>query len=97
MANNKMYLCYRPTGRIVCLGKRMGFGWYRAVEQKKLLEFFDQCEQDALLNHTNQDAFCLLMEDDEGLINSFQEWTYDSERTGSMFDFVKFKEFIPST
>jgi hypothetical protein len=32
MANNRMYLVYKPTGRAVFLGKRMGQEWYGAPE-----------------------------------------------------------------
>ena len=28
MANNRMWLIYKPTGHAVCLAKRMAQGWY---------------------------------------------------------------------
>ena len=28
MANNRIYLTHKPTGKQVCIGKRMGNGWY---------------------------------------------------------------------
>lgn len=93
MANNYICLCYRPSNRIIRLGKRMGFGWYDGIRKEKLDEFFEQCEQDALDLGTHQDAFCLLMEDDEGLVDCFgKKWLYDAEKSGLMFDFVKFEK-----
>ena len=92
MANNRMLLCYRPSGRIIGLGKRMGFGWYNAVKKEKLDEFFAQCEQDALEVEDSQDAFCLLMENDQGLTDCFgKQWVYDSKESRG-FDFVKFED-----
>lgn len=44
MANNRLYLVHKPTGTSVKLGKRMGQGYYMAVEAEKLQEFFDTCE-----------------------------------------------------
>lgn len=66
MANNRMYLCYRPTGHVCFLGKRMGWGWYTAGQwdlNKKLAEFFDYIE-DIVPEDASQDDFCIVHEED---------------------------------
>ena len=46
MANNRMYLQYRPTGELVYLGKRMSDGWYDVPTDltQKLQLLFDHAE-----------------------------------------------------
>lgn len=60
MANNRMFLCHRPGGLAVFLGKRMQDGWYavpddladRVRELFQLIEFEDG----------SQDDFCVALE-----------------------------------
>ena len=35
MANNRLFLVYRPTGKAVFLGKRMAEGWYGVPDDVK--------------------------------------------------------------
>ena len=92
MANNYMFLCYKPTGRIIQLAKRMGFGWHTIIDNTKLETFLNDCEKDTLEFHKNQDNFCLLMEDDNDLSdNNKQKWDYDNNKSDpGKFQFVKF-------
>jgi hypothetical protein len=59
MANNRMYLCHRPSGLAVYLGKRMGWGWYNV--QDKLPEHLKALFA-AVENEHSQDDFCVVME-----------------------------------
>ena len=95
MANNYMFLCYKPTGRIICLGKRMGYGWYcsEKITGNMLNKFYEECEKDSLKeDDRHQDDFCLLLEDDEGFRNAYNNeiWQYDTSKSGNCFGFVKF-------
>ena len=58
MANNRLWLVHRPSGRRVFLGKRMAWGWYGAPEDTgaRLNAMFEAIECD-------QDDFELVMED----------------------------------
>lgn len=43
MANNRMFLTYRPTGESVCIGSRMGYGWSAARElTEKIYTLFER-------------------------------------------------------
>ena len=59
MANNRLWLVHRPTGRAVKLGKRMAWGWYDPPSQARLQAFFDAIPY-------NQDDFFLAIEDNSG-------------------------------
>lgn len=66
MANNRMWIAHRPTGKNIPLGKRMGQGWYHKYKgdelAKVLTEFFDQCGDE----FEHQDDFMLVLEDASG-------------------------------
>lgn len=80
MANNRIYLCYRPTGRVICIGKRFGWGWHPPYEEmsKELDIFYRACEEDAL-GGSNQDDFCLLMEDASGAQLATDRWVWTED------------------
>jgi hypothetical protein len=66
VANNRMYLCFRPTGHVCFLGKRMGWGWYTASQfnlNEKLQEFFEFIEGRVPAD-ASQDDFCIVQEED---------------------------------
>lgn len=60
MANNRMYLLHRMTGRAVYLGKRMGGGWYDVPQDlaERVVQLFDYIEQEG-----DYDDVCVAMED----------------------------------
>ena len=60
MANNRMFLVHRPTGRSVFLGKRMSYGWFDPPSADALQAFYQECEIDTPLA---QDDFVIAMED----------------------------------
>lgn len=64
MANNRMYLVYRPTGDYVYLGKRMGWGWYGTPDNlaEQVLNLFDIAAENT---GESQDDFLLAMESAE--------------------------------
>ena len=49
MANNRMYLVHKVTGKKLYLGKRMGHGYYRPPEAEAMQAFFDECGADDVL------------------------------------------------
>jgi hypothetical protein len=74
MADNRIWLVYRPTGDAICLGKRFDESWYYGNPNstellRKLDRFFDR----AYISHmedvtTNEkDDFCLCAETWGGL------------------------------
>lgn len=60
MANNRMFLQYRPTGELVYLGKRMNEGWYDVPERlsESIVKLFERAEASA----GNLDDFVLALE-----------------------------------
>lgn len=71
MANQRMYLCFRPSGRLRFLGKHMAEGYYMAPPAETLEAFYDKCWDDCCCidaNHSTsdyrQDDFILLFEND---------------------------------
>lgn len=61
MANNRMYLVHVPSGLTVCIGKRMGGGWYMAAATgDRIAKLFDAAEAEI----DGLDNFAIAMEDD---------------------------------
>ena len=61
MANNRLYIVHKPTGKKLYLGKRMGFGWYFHGHfdlNEKIDDFFDEC-----LGDGDQDDFAIGMDE----------------------------------
>lgn len=78
MANNRLWLVYRPTGKAVFLGKRMGYGWYHVPQDVKarieaLFAHVEECYPD-----NSQDDFMLAMEEcqAQGNIHVSTQWRY---------------------
>ena len=65
MANERMYLCYRPTGDAVFLGKRMAVGWYSPPDDlpQRLGKLYDKAEE-AYFKGSAQDDFAVVFEGD---------------------------------
>ncbi len=61
MANNRMYLVFRPTGEKVFLGKRLAHGWYGVPEDlaHRLEEMFERVQME---DAESQDDFVLEFE-----------------------------------
>lgn len=75
MANNRLWLVHRPTGEAVCLGKRMGVGWYTSDVGKSVADFFSRTEDAG--DPADQDDFILAIEDGSGAPCCCADWTYD--------------------
>ena len=62
MANNRIFLVYEPTGRAVCLGKRMAWGWYGVLTDigEKLQILYDHVREEG----SDQDAFRVVTRDE---------------------------------
>jgi hypothetical protein len=58
MANNRMWLVHKPTGRKVLLGKRLAGNWYRSLNDADMGKCLD-----GILEQAFDDEFCLAMED----------------------------------
>lgn len=78
MANNRMWLHHKPTGNAICLGKRMGDGWYHTGGNQTLNEFYESCHQD--LDGIGTDDFILLMEDANVAPHASDDWVYDDHK-----------------
>ncbi len=77
MANNRLWLVHRPSKTRLCLGKRMGTGWYAAPDPKRLEAFYDWIESE---HFGTMDDFKLLIEINERVTQSAvlqDKWTYD--------------------
>lgn len=93
MANNRMFLVHRPTGKAVMLGKRMASGWYRpgfngqpdplAKRMERLFELAEDHWENS--QDDNLDDFVLVMEDAEGPTGAITEWTYDGVQVDGIF------------
>jgi hypothetical protein len=83
MANNRMWLIHRPSQLGTLLGKRMGWGWYQAPNQKRMEKFFAYLSS----HYDDQDDFILAMEDCEDS-SCFSDWQYIEEKENG---FMKFK------
>lgn len=78
MANNRMWLLHRPTGKAVFLAKRMGDGWYTKNDALGLNEFFDHL-QNVATDGWMGDDFVLAMEDCTGAPGAFNDWRYTAD------------------
>lgn len=88
MANNRMFLVYRPTGDCVLLGKRLATGWYTPSEDvksisEKLTELFQKAEKECSEGKA-QDDFCVAMElcDNGPLV--LLNWAYGISENGTV-------------
>lgn len=89
MANNKIYLVYRPTGYAVCIGRRIGFGWSVYEDVKEDLEtLYELIEKDVLDMDTDEDDFFLAMEDSNSP-NVITKWKYESKKEFSWLSKIK--------
>jgi len=63
MANNRLWLMHRPSGKAICLGRRAAYGWENRNKDlgPDLAAFFNATLE--LSDGREQDDFLLLMED----------------------------------
>lgn len=86
MANNRMYLVYRPTGDAVYLGYRMSRGWSTSTQNMNIQEnldvLFEKASKyaDSVNLPEAQDNFCLVMEDAKGVPYVIDNWKYDQNK-----------------
>jgi len=82
MANNRMFLVYRPTGDAVFLGKRMSWGWYGTpndiVERIALL--FEKAAEAAAKDGFSQDDFAVALEIGKNHPFVISEWKYNKTK-----------------
>lgn len=79
MANNRMWLYHRPTGDAICLGKRMGMGYYAAPGLKDMEAFYDRIEDQTGAHQ--QDDFMLVLEDASEAPCTYQgPWHYEGRK-----------------
>ena len=76
MANNRLILVYRPTGRAVVIAKRMGAGWYSHESlTSRLNGMFDESEFEGFAEMKHDD-FELVIEDAVQAPVLSSDWTY---------------------
>ena len=95
MANNRMFLVYRPTGDAVFLGKRMGYGWYGtpADVQERILKLFDLVESKG---ETHQDDFAIALEDGEAIPHAIHDWVYGRASDNSPLTMLVISKDVPT-
>jgi len=57
MANDRMYLVHKPTGKCLYMGKHMWDGWYNAPDKEQIEEFYDRVGAQGCLAGTMVLAF----------------------------------------
>lgn len=84
MANNRMFLVYRPTGDAVYLGKRMWWGWYGTPEDlaQRIAELFEKAEKAA--GGFSQDDFAIALENGEYQPHAIDKWQYKDMEGGKV-------------
>ena len=81
MANNRMFLVYRPTGDAVFLGKRMGWGWYGTPKDvaESIAALFEKAEKAAgegAKRGLSQDDFAIALESGGNQPHVISKWQY---------------------
>jgi hypothetical protein len=73
MADNRLFLMHRPSGRVACIGKRMGGPWGAGLDVREALNnVFDHGE----FGEPEMDDFILLIESAGGNPFVSEEWDY---------------------
>jgi hypothetical protein len=65
MANNRLFLVFKPSGHAVYLGKRMAFGWYDTPDDlsERIKALFEKVEEACSDNgEFSQDDFAVALE-----------------------------------
>ena len=85
MANNRMFLVFRPTGDAVFLGKRMGRGWYGTPEDvaESIAILFEKAEE-AAGGEFSQDDFAIALESGENQPHVIDKWKYKDMNGGKV-------------
>lgn len=98
MANNRMFLVYRPTGDAVFLGKRMGRGWYGTPKDlpEKILELFRRAKEAAAASERafSQDDFAVALEHGEHQPHAIDKWQYGT-RDDDMIHTLIIEDSVP--
>lgn len=78
MANNRMFLVYRPTGEAVLLGKRSTLGWHVKADglEAKLTKLFESAVKAAIDGNFSQDDFAIAMEQGKNQPYVLSDWKY---------------------
>lgn len=91
MADNRIYLCYKPSGRVIMLGKRLGIGYFKSPSEEKMEKYFDACEADYVAISSAEDPmvgvddFILLKENDGNF--TYRKGFMDAESPDKFVDF----------
>ena len=98
MANNRMFLVYRPTGDAVFLGKRMGWGWYGTPEDvaESIAVLFERAEEyaEAASGEFSQDDFAIALESGENQPHAIDKWKYKDMNGGKVLS-LEIDEQVP--
>jgi len=96
MANNRMFLVYRPTGDAVYLGKRMGWGWYGTPEDvaQRIAALFEKAEE-AAGGGFSQDDFALALEACENQPHAISKWQYGERAADGSVSKLVIEQSVP--
>lgn len=96
MANNRMYLVYRPTGDAVFLGKRMGWGWYNTPDDlaERVVNLFKKIEE-CVPDGCSQDDFAIALEDGENHSHVIDDWNYSQNENIPGLTYLDVGDLVP--
>lgn len=83
MANNRMYLVYRPTGDAVYLGRRMDWGWHGTPDDvaEKIANLLEKASDYADGLNYSQDDFAIALEQGDGHPHAISNFEYKGSST----------------
>jgi hypothetical protein len=96
MANNRMFLVYRPTGDVVYLGKRMGYGWYGTPEDvaQRIAALFEKAEN-AAGGDISQDDFAIALEFGDNQPHAISDWKYGERASDGSVSSIAIEHSVP--
>ena len=62
MANERMFLLHRPSGKMILLGKHMGEEWYKPPTEEELSKFYESVYQTCIHDGLSNEDFVLAIE-----------------------------------
>jgi len=74
VADNRMWLVHRPTGKAIMLAKMLASPWYKIAEAEEIEEFLDHIYTTEIGTHSD---FVLALEDASNAPGAYEILHYD--------------------